>query len=225
MFSVVRPAIPHDSRSIALIAAEVWPEEPLDPEMIAALIGGGGRSTLVAELDGRIVGFVDGFATRAVDGGSRWEVDLLAVSPSAQGQGAGRQLVQASVLAGERSGALLARGLVGIGNVASERVFAACGFMSDRQTCELWVSEGLEMDASCGMHVVPVRTFRYAGRWLEDVTAQGLRTLQPNGTSDVAGTLIPVTDAVALEAAASIGMLPGGRYRFWRRSVSESRGD
>jgi GNAT superfamily N-acetyltransferase len=220
---VIRPAQPEDARAIVAVAAEVWPEEWLDPAFIAGLIGEGGRATLLAELGGRVVGFVDGFATRTGDGRVRWEVDLLAVSPSAQGQGIGRQLVRASVTAGARGDAELTRGLVRVGNLASERVFAACGFLPDRDVCELWTGEGLRTDAPGGMHIVPVWTFRYAGNWLEEVTAAGLRALQPNGTSDMAGTLIPVTDTAALEAAASANLTASGRYRFWRRSVSVGR--
>ncbi|HVX30076.1 MAG TPA: GNAT family N-acetyltransferase [Nitrolancea sp.] len=216
----IRPAISLDALAIVSIAAEVWPEERLDAAVVGALIGEGGRSTLVAELDGRVVGFVDGFVTSAADGSVRWEVDLLAVSPSAQGQGVGRQLVSAGVFSGAQAGAVLARGLVRAGNLASERVFDTCGFVVDHHVCELWAGEGLLPGVPSGLHVVPVRTFRYAGYWLEDVSAERLRELRPNDRRAVVGALIPTTDAAAIEAAALIGLVTAGRYRFWRRSTS-----
>ena len=79
MDACVRRATPADALAIASVAAEVWPEEVLDGAMIGRLIAETDRVTLVAELDGAVVGFVDGFVTRSASGSLRWEVDLLAV--------------------------------------------------------------------------------------------------------------------------------------------------
>ena len=72
-----------------------------------------------------------------------------------------------------------------------------------------------------GLHVVPVQTFRYAGVWLENVTAAALRSLQPAaGVGVVAGTVIPLTDCDSIHAAERAGLQPAGHFRFWHCAVS-----
>jgi GNAT superfamily N-acetyltransferase len=222
MDAFVRRAKASDAPSIAAVAAEVWPEEPLDSANIRQLLAESGRTTLVAELDGSVVGFVDGFVTRAASGAQRWEVDLLAVSSAARGRGVGRRLVVESVAAGIAIGAEQSRGLVRVGNVASERVFSACGFIPDESESKLWVAEGLLPDETqASPRVVPVRTFRYAGLWLEEVTVDGLGAFRPAGDDrSVIGTVIRVVDRAANDAAAAVGMQATGLYRFWQRTGS-----
>jgi GNAT superfamily N-acetyltransferase len=220
MDAFVRRATPSDASSIAAVAAEVWPEEPLDSANIRQLIAESARATLVAELDGSVVGFVDGFVTRSASGVKRWEVDLLAVSSAARGRGVGRRLVDECVAAGIAIGAEQSRGLVRVGNVASERVFSACGFIPDKGESNLWVAEGLFLDETqASPHVVPVRTFRYAGLWLEEVTVDGPGALRPAGDDrNVIGTVIAASDRAASNAAAAVGMQAAGRYHFWHRA-------
>ena len=155
---VVRAALPADATGIARVALEVWPDETLDEAHVGRLIGEGRRATQVAELDGEVVGFVDGFLTETANGEPRWEVDLLAVSPRAQGRGVGKLLVRASLDAARGFGARMARGLIRVDNVASERVFAANSFEPDETPSQLRVGSGLECARDAhGMHVVPVR--------------------------------------------------------------------
>lgn len=213
----VRDAMPEDATAIASVAEEVWPEEPLDAGVIRRLIGETERATVVAELDGRVVGFVDGFMTTTVEGYARWEVDLLAVSPSAQGHGIGRRLVRACVAAGIDAGAGGMRALIRIGNVASERVFAACAFAPDDGVGRLWLARILIPPAGdAGMHVVRVQTFRYEGVWLEALTPAALAELNPDDSAGVAGAVIAIDDRALSEAAMSRGLHPDGEFRFWR---------
>lgn len=215
----IRVATNDDATAIAAVARAVWPEEPLDAASIGALIVGGARRTLVAVSGGAIVGFVDGFVTDARDGASRWEVDLLAVSPRAQGRGIGRALVAGSVAAGRELGAVRARALIRTANIGSERSFTANGFQPDPYESELWVADGIAIPGTdTGLTVVSVHTFRYAGAWLEDVTAAGIGALRPDTTGDIAGTVIPLSDGDALRTAAAVPMQCEGRFRFWHRA-------
>ncbi len=216
----IRPATSDDAVAIAAVASDVWPDEPLDSLVIQDLIAATERRTTVAMLDDVVVGFVDGFLTKTERGESRWEVDLLAVSPAAQGHGIGRMLVRACVDAAMAAGATTARGLVRIGNVASERVFAACGFTAIEPVLQLSVAGTLMRPAHAGsLHVVPVKTFRYEGVWLEAVTPAALRALQP-ASAGVTGALISVDDRDALAAANDAGLQRDGEFRFWQRLLS-----
>jgi len=223
MSVTIRHATSVDATAIVALAETVWPDEPLDAATIECLIAESSRATLLAELNDTIVGFVDGFVTCAASGALRWEVDLLAVSPSAQGRGVGRRLVGESIKFGASAGAVHARALIRVGNIASERVFAVHGFVPERDESELWVAEGLIAGTNLeSTHVVPVRTFRYAGRWLEESTPAALCSLRPSAGGGVTGAVIHVTDREAIDAAAAVGMQYGGRYHFWQRAYDIS---
>jgi GNAT superfamily N-acetyltransferase len=213
---VIRTATANDAPGIAAVAASVWPEELLDAAAIATLLTEPMRCTHVAVQGRAVVGFADGFVTRANDGAARREVDLLAVSPQAQGHGVGRGLVAANVAAGGALGVARARALIRTGNIGSERAFAACGFVPDPFESALCVADGLAIVGEpIGLHVVPVRTFRYAGMWLEDVTAQGVGALHPAPDGGVVGTVIPLTERETLHAANNAGLHDEGTFRFW----------
>lgn len=220
MTATTRQATPADAAAIVAIAVDVWPEETLNEAEIGRLIAETPRATLVAELHGHVVGFVDGFTTLAVSGSLRWEIDLLVVASHAQGHGLGRRLVEQSVQIGRVTGADQFRGLIRIGNVASERVFTACGFLPDREESDLWVAEGLSiLPDGAALHVVPVQTFRYSGIWLEEVNAGALRSLNASMDGSVVGAVIPVADRASQTAAAEVGMAPAGQFRFWERAL------
>ncbi|MBN1934791.1 MAG: GNAT family N-acetyltransferase [Anaerolineae bacterium] len=77
----------------------------------------------VADDSHGVVGFVSAFGTRSL-AGPRWEIDELAVHPSAQGRGIGTALVAAAV----QNAPLPARAIVARGNIASQRAFVKNGF-------------------------------------------------------------------------------------------------
>ncbi len=214
----LRTALPADAAGIVRVALDVWPDEPLDEGIVGRLIGEGRRATRVVELEGEIVGFVDGFLTETALGEPRWEVDLLAVSPQAQGRGVGKMLVRASLDAARDAGACIARGLIRVDNIASERVFASNGFERDETSSQLWVGSGLEFATDAhGMHVVRVSTFLYHGLWLERVNAAGLRMLRPCTSTGAVGAVIPSTENDSISAAADAGLSHAADYRFWTR--------
>ena len=221
MNSAIRTALPNDAIGIARVSLEVWPDEPLDAVYVSRLIAERQRTTHVAELDGQVVGFVDGFQTETASAEPRWEVDLLAVSPRAQGHGIGKLLVRTSLDMGTAVGATSARGLIRVDNVASERVFAACGFKPDTSSSHLWVGSGLRfVTEQHGMHVVRVSTFLYEGIWLEEVNVAGLRLLHPSESSGSVGAVISATETDSLNAAAHAGLTHASDYRFWTRRLS-----
>jgi hypothetical protein len=148
-------------------------------------------------------------------------VDLLAVDPRAQGRGLGRALVAANIAAGSDRNIAYARALIRTGNIGSERAFAACGFAPVPFVSELWVAESLTTAGEpVGLHVVPVRTFRYSGIWLEGVSAGGLRALRPDTGHYTVGSVIPLADRDVLRAAVDAGLRPEGRFRFWNRIMT-----
>jgi GNAT superfamily N-acetyltransferase len=222
---VIRMATVDDTPGIAAVAVSAWPEEPLDAAAIAALMAEPGRATHVAVQGRTVVGFVDGFVTRASDGAARWEVDLLAVAPQSQGRGVGRGLVAASVAAGgDALGAVRARALIRVENIGSERAFAACGFSPEPFASALWVADGLAVVGEPdGLHIVPVRTFRYAGTWLENVTAHGICALHPATDGGMVGAVIPLADRETSRAAADAGLRNEGTFRFWHRAMEMAR--
>ena len=100
------------------------------PETIVALISSPDQYAWVAVDGGQIVGFVSAFHTHSL-AASRWEVDELAVHPSAQGQGIGAALVACALEEGVRNAFLSrARALVSVNNVPSQRVCTRNGFSS-----------------------------------------------------------------------------------------------
>lgn len=226
-----------DAPGIARVKAAAWPGEESDAAYIARVIPLPDHASQVAE-DGRggVVGFVDGFLTLSQAGALRWEVDLLAVDPACHGQGIGTALVQASTEAGRDSGAALARALIKVGNVPSERAFARCGYGVEGMVRVLYVGRGEAATAERARHgaplqsaseddayLLPVTTFGYRGIWIEGrVTPQSLETARAacarHGWSGGAGTLIPADDARTVSIAEAAGFAPVGEYRWWVRA-------
>ena len=77
---------------------------------------------------GNIAGFVIAFPVSSLQG-VWWEIDLLAVHPSWQGQGLGRQLIRVSAAAGVGI-AGQARAVVAADNARSMRAFTHAGFQA-----------------------------------------------------------------------------------------------
>ena len=85
-----------------------------------------GECLVVAELDGRVVGF-NAIQTVTANGGTVRIIDLIGVHTSSQGRGVGRQLVNHFV---HSSTGRAARVRVGTqaANIPSMRLYEACGF-------------------------------------------------------------------------------------------------
>lgn len=213
-----------DAPAIAAVIQAAWPDDTVDSRRIASLIHGAADRATGLALDGaRVVGFVDGFLTLSAAGVRRWEVDLLAVETAYRGQGVARRLIAASVTQGQARGAALARGLIHVGNAASERAFAAAGFVPVPEERRLVVCDRAADSteaADPSAYILPVRTFNYSGVWLEasqtPAAFQGARAARDAHGLDLAGAVIAPADAATAEAC---GYALVGAYRWWVREI------
>ncbi len=220
----IRRATPADAPAIAALQALCWSEQPADPARVAGVLAEPDHATTVIVQDGRLAGFVDSFITLGADGARRWEVDLLAVHPECRGQGLGRVLIGANFGAGRRFAPHLARALIRLDNIASQRAFARAGFAPEPATCRLMIAADGPAHAISppeDAHLIPVQTLTYQGVWVEGAlraeafaAAQGVRARHG---WDAAGSVIPLAQPAALEAASAAGYAPAGDYAWWTR--------
>jgi GNAT superfamily N-acetyltransferase len=202
---------------IAALKRLAWPDETVDLTQVRTAIAAPGHAAWVALDAGLVLGFVDGFLTRSPAGIQRWEVDLLAVHPDYLRRGLGRRLVQVSTDAGRQRGASLARALIGVENVASQRTFARCAYQPEPGTCELYVSSKGRLPR--GLHTLPVVTFNYTGFWAEGAWASlALDAAQMaclDGYGDLIGAVIPTEHVRGGQIERVWGAERVGRYRWW----------
>lgn len=125
-----------ETKGILAVERSTFRECPYRPRELRARLRLPQQQVLVAEAEGRIVGFVAGLHTHGL-AGPRLEADLLAVEPGWQGQGLATALLTA--LRRVPGGATLLRGVVRVENEASERAFARAGFRPSPMTCDLLV--------------------------------------------------------------------------------------
>jgi len=164
-------AVPADVDGIAAVVRAVWDQDIL-PDVCRAQMESDTCALWVAQEEGgNILGFISAFITADHAGERRWEVDLVAVTPSRQGQGIGRRLIARACEDRAAGGAALARALIGVDNVASQRAFHNAGFGTDHRIYELllWPPERATEPESCPATVslVPVDTVTYRGLWIE----------------------------------------------------------
>ena len=178
--------------------------------------------TLVAIEEGAIVGFVDAFMTVSKGGARRFEVDLLGVLPACQGRGIARQLVAEAVEQSTQPDVRQVRALIRESNVPSQRCFAACGFERSDIPLRLFAADaqaGMETNVHVPAHFVVVETLTYSGIWLEgELSAAAFgqaRALLHRNEWQVAGTLIPSSDADTQLLAEKAGFERVGEYRWW----------
>ncbi len=215
-----------DAQAVAAVKDAVWPENYTAAEEIAAVIEQTDHVTLIARFDDQPAGFVDGFTTLAQDGTRRWEVDLLAVHPAYTRRGVARALVTASTEAGRQMMATMARGLVEVSNIASQRTFAGCGYRPADEVCSLYIAAGLVVGDSAeaeSLYTVAVRTLNYRGLWLEGAWSragfQVARHLCALQGLAIAGAIIPHSETQAAQWAQEADYQPVGDYQFWTRSL------
>jgi GNAT superfamily N-acetyltransferase len=224
----IRQATPDDVNGIANVMTTVWPEEPVDHTQLYSARSLTQKScTHVIADRTTIAGFGDSFMTYDANGRQRWEVDLLAVHPTYQGQGWGKRLVQSATEAGRAAGASYARGLIEVQNRASQRAFASCGYQCQPAWLKLYVNDGAFMGQLCAMpasHVVPVHTLRYSGFWLEDSGTERLSpevVIPAKEAGNLLGRLIPIEEEEACAAYAQMGFDDVGHFQFWMYNLSE----
>lgn len=215
----LRNATPADAPAIARLMLAVWTDEPPDSAHIADVLEKGNRTTLVAEEDGTLLGFIDAFGT------TFWELDLMAVDPAAQGKGIGKQLTYRALEAGRTKGLRVARGLVALSNIASQSVMRRMGLVpAGISTLYVFSKQGADVTIPL-VHpdITEVQTFRYVGGWLNaPFTSESFRAaaaLCPIKKWDVVGAVIPDDNTVALAAAQSAGYEKVGDYRWWTKAL------
>ena len=125
-----------DARGILAVDRATFNDCPYSPGQVVRLLAAGEQRAWVAEVDGRVVGFVAAFPTRTLQA-EGWEVDLLAVHPAHRGRGIGTALIEAAVEGASGRGATRARAAVAVKNRASRRAFGAAGFRARPGTCHL----------------------------------------------------------------------------------------
>jgi GNAT superfamily N-acetyltransferase len=216
-----------DEEAIRRVKESAWPDEIPNQQQIYSVLQDPTHQIYLVVSDGEVVGFVDGFLTVSASGVRRWEVDLLAVHPDYRGQGIATQLVEHSTRIGTERGASLARALVQVDNIASQRAFARCAFTTDGMVYQLCVAFSGEAQPAIQpptqLHVVDVNTMNYAGLWLENcylpeafVAAKKLLT---NKKYDVVGAVIPDNESDAIQAARHAGFEFIGHYHWWQRKL------
>lgn len=150
-----------DAQGVIAVDGETFGDCRYTPQTISELVKAGGQRVWVAEAEGNVVGFVSAFATHSL-AGDRWEIDELAVRPSAQGRGIGTALVSHALLG--TPPALPARTVVAVSNVASQRAFAKNGF-SPAAERHLLVRRAAQPLSPTRASAIPVRRATSADAW------------------------------------------------------------
>ena len=165
----VRRATSADRAGVERIVNHVWDQDVRD-DAFRAHLQAETHSLRVAEAQGEVVGFVSAFVTQAWGGRVRWEIDLIAVEPAYQGQGVGGRLIAKTCRDGQMRGADLARALIRVDNLPSQRAFSRRGFSSDGEIYQLliWTPRpGAERPCPDRVALLPVDTLIYRGLWIE----------------------------------------------------------
>src|SRR4051812_12129153 len=138
----IRTAKITDIVEIGRIIVAVWPDSTVNTYRIEKVLNDPTHLTMVYEIKEQVVGFADGFLTTSGDGIKRWELDLLAVHPDFQRRGIASALVTANTEIGKSMGAEIARGLVAVDNIGSQRAFSKSGYETNGVVCELMIASG-----------------------------------------------------------------------------------
>lgn len=207
-----------DAPQVARLIRQAWSFEQPDVARLAAVLERPEHWVGVARLDddrvASAVGFISCFLIPEASG-ARWQIDLLAVQPGYRGQGIGRRLIQAAVIAGQARHAGWAQALIAENNTASEQAFAAAGFTPAAESATLLVRRAQvpSWPSFCDrFRPVSVETLTYSGVWLEDGHGG-----PPADLPDLISFLCadhPDRSSL-LSAASAAGFDKIGRYRSW----------
>ena len=171
--TVLRRADHADVAAIDAVVREVWGQEIL-PDVCQAQIEGDASALWVAEEQDEVLGFISAFLTVDRAGCRRWEMDLVAVRPEQQGRGLGRRLIKRACRDAAGQAACLARALIRVSNVPSQKAFQRVGFTTDREVHRLllWPPGTVEGPTRCpeSVSLVAVDTLTYRGLWIEGLT-------------------------------------------------------
>ncbi|MFO7741865.1 MAG: GNAT family N-acetyltransferase [Anaerolineae bacterium] len=169
----LRSATAADIEGIATVVRDVWKQAIL-PDVCSAQIEDNTRALWVATEDEEVAGFASAFLTAVADT-RRWEIDLVAVRRASQGRGLGTRLIRRMCEAGQRHDVSLARALIRVENVASQRAFENAGFTTDARVHRLFLwppQPGTAPRAHpAAVALLPVDTLTYRGLWIEGLTS------------------------------------------------------
>lgn len=119
---LIRRLIPRDFEGVLEIDREVF--GGYDPSIFTAFYEYYGKTTLVAESNGRVVGFILGFKHTPLEGRVFW----LAVRPGFQSRGIGRRLLTAILSTFRQVGAVSATLEVRVSNKKAQALYSQMGF-------------------------------------------------------------------------------------------------
>ncbi len=223
----IRRANSSDASAIARIMMAVFSEHiDVQAPRTGRILSAG--FTLVAAIDGEIVGFAHNFLSQSASAARRFELDLLAIDVAARGQGLGQALVAATIALARQAKAANLRALVRLENRAMQRVCRQGGFERSSQSYSLFVAaprapaqtiDGCQHRA----HLIQVETLNYSGIWLEGTlcqnaidSAQGL-ALQSG--AQLLGAVIAQSDAATAGLLRQNAFEPSGDYHWWTLSL------
>ncbi|WP_221351870.1 GNAT family N-acetyltransferase [Streptomyces beigongshangae] len=149
----IRTAVPDDDEALGRLDREVWshrhavtpPDQPpYDPFFNDRFRP---RDHLVAELDGRVVGYVRlGFPTPLASNAHVRQIQGLAVADGARGSGVGRALVRAAVEEARRQGARRITLRVLGHNAPARALYESEGFVVEGVQPEEFLLDGAYVD-------------------------------------------------------------------------------
>lgn len=230
----IRRANLDDATGIADVVYDVWRRTLLDG-MCRTHVQDERFALWVAEEHGDVVGFVSAFLTTSRRGERRWEIDLVAVRPDSQKRGLGPRLIAAACEDGRKHQVALARALIRVDNLPSQRAFEKVGFATDGEVYRrlLWRPEtGGVPERAVG---IPVDTLIYRGLWiegLEDMTPDEQRAVVGAARTRIAwearfsaGALIPTSKKHLLAADRWKQRIGHREYHWFVRSIPDEVGE
>ncbi len=227
----IRPAMVDDMPGLAQVKQLAWPEEEVRLDLLEKVLADAAHEVFVADVQGEVVGFVDGFATRAANRALRWEVDLLAVHPDWRGRQLGQQLILACLKAGQKRGAGFARALIQVENRGSQISFERCGFQCQPEISGLFTAppeEGFFPLETMEAHLLLVNTINYSGLWLEEDCSKpslmAARAACWQEKCDLVGTLVNQADLSDNEKMDELGFTKIGNYQWWTLPFEANQG-
>ncbi|WP_338695837.1 GNAT family N-acetyltransferase [Streptomyces sp. Q6] len=149
----IRFAVADDDEALARLDRDTWshlhavkgPEQPPYPGFFTERFGP--RDHLVAELDGRIVGYVRiGYPTSLVANAHVRQIQGLAVADAARGRGVGRLLVRAAIGRARSVGARRITLRVLGHNTPARKLYEAEGFVVEGVLPEEFLLDGAYVD-------------------------------------------------------------------------------
>lgn len=218
---MIRPARAEDASAIASLAADgLRMRIDADSPRVYKFLDAG--LTFVATKDEAFVGFASSFFTFDQDGSRRFELDLLAVTPAAQGRGVGGRLIEASLFAARESKSVLTRTLVRSDNGSMQRLCRRHGFTLLPGQYQLFVTVPRPVVRQMRKHqtrLIPVETLNYSGIWLEgELSQEAIEeahwTASQSDMSTI-GAVIPSDAPPAVELLRLNAFEIVGEYGWW----------